>query len=270
MRLMNTLKISSRSTIIRLIKGLVITVSMSLSSSLFADQLRIAVASNFIGPMQQIKQAFEKQSSHRLSLHSASTGKLYAQIKHGAPFDAFFSADKTTSERLIREGEASSEHFFTYARGQLVVLTSLPYQDLSKILAASKRIAIANPKLAPYGQASQTLLENLNLWTKNQNKYVMGESIAQTLHFTLSQNAQTGFVGLSQALYAQRLGHSSRLNMLSLPHDLYDDIQQTAVILQRSQFKSAVKALFDFIQQPNTQRDISRFGYLTQSPLDGE
>ncbi|GAB3488785.1 molybdate ABC transporter substrate-binding protein [Marinomonas epiphytica] len=244
--------------------ALALVIGLCLSHVALAADIRVGVASNFITPMQYIKQAFEEQSNHTLSLSFASTGKLYAQIKHGAPYDAFFSADYNTSARLIKEQLAQSESLFTYATGQLAILSILPEQDISSLLKQSKHIAIANPKLAPYGQASQQLLTKLDLWQPNQKKLVLGENVAQALHFILTKNAQTGFVALSQALSVEQQRTALGINMLILPQALYDKVQQTAVILNSSQHQQAVRELFAFIQQPKIQQAISEFGYASK------
>lgn len=234
-----------------------------------ADEIRLAVAANFIGPMKQLIEQFQQTSPHRVSASYASSGKLYAQILQGAPFDLFFSADSATPLRLVKEGRASESSRTTYAIGQLVLWSATPrYVDAQgKILSNGqfRHLALAQPKLAPYGLAAQQVLENLKLRDKLQPRLVFGESVSQTYQFIASGNAELGFLPLS-AVLGQALDSYWRV-----PVDLYTPIQQQMVLLKplahtanttnTTDPKPAALAFFQFIKTARAQAIIQAAGY---------
>lgn len=228
---------------------------------LFADTLHLAVASNFIAPIQHLSKVFEQETGHKITLSFGSSGKLFAQIKHGAPFDIFLSADLLKPQNLIEEQFASSDSLTIYAKGQLVLWSRIPMpsNSLEETLLSAKRIAIANPRLAPYGKAAEESLRHLLLWDETQYQFVQGENIGQTYQFVYSQNASIGFVALSQIVSSPVQGYFKKI-----PNTLYQDINQAAVILNRTPKIALAESFMAFLMRVDTQRKIAQFGYLTQ------
>lgn len=226
-----------------------------------ADTLHLAIASNFIEPIRAISQAFEKKTGHKIILSFGSSGKLFAQIKQGAPYDIFFSADLIKPQILIKDQIAYPKSLVIYAKGQLVLWsrTKTPSVSLKKALLSAKRIAIANPKLAPYGKAAKESLHHLSLWNKVQYKLVHGENIGQTYQFVYSQNADFGFVALSQVLASQTEGQ-----IIKIPNALYNDINQAAVILTRTEKNALAESFMALLMRVDTQIQIAQFGYSTK------
>ncbi len=169
--------------IIRLIQASVLTL-FSYISTLHAAPLKIAVASNFSTPLKYLAQQFATQNQQKILVITASSGKLYAQIINGAPYDAFFSADKKRPQLLEQQGHTVADSRFTYAYGQLILWSPAPdlINHSSDILFSNQfsHIAIANPRLAPYGHAAQEVLEALGLWQTLKSRTIRGENIAQT------------------------------------------------------------------------------------------
>jgi molybdate transport system substrate-binding protein len=226
-----------------------------------ADEIRVAVASNFSETLQVIAARFEQASGHRVILLTGSTGKHYAQIRNGAPFDLFFAADAARPQRLEAEGAAVSGSRFTYAEGRLLLWS--PDPDLVDAEAAVLRsgsfrhLAIANPKLAPYGKAAREVLTAMGLWDALQDRMVRGENIGQTFQFVASGNAELGFVAASQVL---RPGQGVPGSLWEVPRALYSPIEQQAVLLRDS---PAGRALLAFLRSGEIRELIRRSGYDT-------
>ena len=225
-----------------------------------ADVVRVAVASNFNEALHAVAQVFKQQTGHELLVSSASTGKLYAQIKHGAPFDVFMSADTTTAEKLIDEGLAHPDSLHAYALGQLVLLSNQNQQPCEQILTAPnlRYFAIANPNTAPYGLAARQMLQKLQLWQALEPRLVMGENIAQTMQFVYSQNADAGLVARS-LLVNRKIPENQCLWVV--PETLYQPIKQSLVVLNAASDKPAVQQLMTFLGQADVKKLISDFGY---------
>ncbi len=245
----------------RLIRVLAIASLLLSPLQLIADPIRIAVASNFTHAMQDIKQAYEQQSEHKVELIFGSTGKIYAQIINGAPFDAFFAADTARPARLEQEGWIQPESRFSYAVGRIVLWSPDPDLKINdgQILktAAFHHLAMANPRLAPYGKAAQQVLQANGVWESLQNKIVRGENIGQTFQFVISGNAELGFVALSQL--KSRAGRHNA-NQWLVPEALYDPIEQQAVQLSE---KPAVTSFMAFVKGDVARQIIHRYGYDT-------
>lgn len=205
---------------------------LSLSPSIaIAAQIRVAVASNFAAAAKILQAQFQAQSQHTLSLSFGSTGKHYAQIKNGAPFDLFLAADAERPERLEREGFAVADNRFTYAVGQLVLWSSST-RDLDEDTLSQgdfRYLAIANPKLAPYGRAAKQVLESLGLFAQLKDQMVYGENVGQAFAFVYSANAELGFVAQSQVL-DKAAGES----YWKVPQTYYDPIEQQAILLSNN------------------------------------
>jgi len=233
-----------------------------------ADTTHIAVASNFTGAMKELIHVFEKSSSHKVKASYGSSGKIYAQIKHGAPFQIFFSADQAKPFALYQQG-LTAEKPFTYAFGALALWSSHPdvqHNELTRLQANDfNKLSFANPKLAPYGIAAREVLENLNLIQATQKKWVQGENIAQAYQFVGSGNADLGFVALSQV--------KNKTTYWSVPSKLYSPIRQDAVLLSSGPNMSsgkndtAANAFLQFVHSEQSQAIIESYGYTAKRKL---
>jgi molybdate transport system substrate-binding protein len=234
----------------------------SLQSS--ANDARMAVASNFVNTAQVLVLKFSEQSPYKISISAASTGKFYAQIRQAAPFDLFLSADRQTPERLANEGFAVKGSLFDYARGRIVFVSQAPGPSTSveQLLrqAQFKKLAIANPELAPYGLAAKQTLESLGLLPTVQSRLVMGENIGQAAHFVFSGNADAGLLPRAFALETPEQKKLYQHSWL-VPEALHQPIIQTAVLLTRGQHNPAARAFMQYLQQPEAQGIIASHGY---------
>ena len=234
------------------------------AKSLRAEQALVAVAANFSAPMQQIALAFQKDTGHQLKLSFGATGGIYAQIKNGGPFDVFLSADQLTPQKIEAEGLGVPQTRFTYATGQLVLWSKQDglVDDKGQVLRSKniQRIALANPKLAPYGAAALEAMTQLGLLDELKPKLVQGDNIAQTYQFVSTQNAQLGFVALSQVFADGKITSGSGW---VLPSSLYKPILQDAILLKNGKDNSAAKALMLYMKGDKAKEMIKRFGYLT-------
>ncbi|MDF1589777.1 MAG: molybdate ABC transporter substrate-binding protein [Gammaproteobacteria bacterium] len=227
-----------------------------------SNSINVAIATNFTAPMKAIADEFEKDTGNHVILSFSSSGKIYSQIKNGAPFDVFLSADTHKPEQLEHDNLTVKGSRFTYALGTLVLWS--PNSDIvdanGTILLKNEfsHIAIANPKLAPYGTAAQQVMENLGVWSQQQNKLVQGENIAQTYQFVSTSNAELGFVALSQIMAKGtiRKGSSWRI-----PATLYSPIRQDAVLLNKAKENTAALALMDYLKSDKALAIIKSYGY---------
>ena len=227
-----------------------------------AGEVLVAVASNFVAPMHRIAAEFEKTTGHKARLVVGSTGKFYAQIKAGAPFQLLLAADDETPARLVREGDGVAGSPFTYAIGKLVLWSPKPgfVDDQGEVLKSGRfaHLALAEPKLAPYGLAAIETLKALGLAEALQPKVVTGESVTQAWQFVASGNAELGFVAYSQTHAEGRLiGGSYWL----VPARYYRPIRQDAVVLVKGQGVAAVDALAGFLKSPAADDIIKSYGY---------
>lgn len=228
-----------------------------------AEEVRVAVAANFLATLDEIVTRFEQDTGHTAVVSSGSSGKLYAQIRNGAPFDVFFSADAARPGLLEKEGLAVQGSRFTYAVGRLTLWgggsSVLEGNGKSMLLSNDVRhVAIANPKTAPYGIAAKEALQSLGLWEQVQDRLVRGENIGQTFHFVFSENAQLGFVALSQVLGPKVNGSGSRWDV---PTHLHAPIRQQAVLLRSGQRREIARAFLDYVKGVRSRNVIERFGY---------
>ena len=223
------------------------------TSQAVADELKVAVASNFYPTMKLIAKRFELKTAgssgqqHKVILIPGSSGKHYAQIMNGAPFDMFFSADIEHAKLLEQGGKVDSGTRFTYAKGKLILWSSIDNYVDSKGEVLNKKdfryLAIANPKLSPYGKSAEEALRSLKLWTNLKKRLVQGENIAQTFQFISTGNAKLGFVAYSQIMNP---GLSIDGSFWEVPQSIYKPIEQQAVLLKDSyigrEFLSFVKS----------------------------
>jgi len=229
------------------------------SPQVIAGEARIVVASNFTHAIKAIAERFQKQSGDKVVLVFGATGKFYAQIMNGAPFDAFFSADTRRPALLEEKGVALPGSRFTYAQGKIVLFSpKAGYVDASGAVLKERAyhyLAIANPKLAPYGAAAKEVLEKLGLWKTLQFQLVRGENIGQTYQFVISGNAELGFVALSQ-IKRQDIAISG--SYWEVPTELYQPIKQQAVLISHNRI---AKAFMEFVQSDEAKAIIQDFGY---------
>jgi molybdate transport system substrate-binding protein len=243
-------------------KLLLLVIAMSLPMVTMAGEVSVAVASNFTAPMKAIAQAFERDTGHKAILSFGATGQFYAQIKNGAPFAVLLAADDETPARLAREGVAVPGTRFTYATGKIVLWSKKA--DLvdtnGEILKTGKfdKLALANPKLAPYGAAAMQVLEKLNLTKQLGPKLVEASNIGQTFQFVSSGNAALGFVALSQVFENGKLKEGSGW---VVPSNLYSPIKQDAVLLTSGKANVAAQALLQYLRSDKAKAIIVSFGY---------
>lgn len=244
------------------LKFLLSAFALTLAASVRADDVQVAVASNFTAPMQKIAESFAKDTGHKAVLAFGATGKFYAQIKNGAPFEVLLSADDTTPTQLEREGAAVPGSHFTYAIGKLVLWSDKPgvVDATGDVLRKGgfKHLALANPKAAPYGAAAIDVLTQLKLLGPLSPKFVQGENIAQTFQFVATGNAELGFVALSQVMTDGKLSTGSAW---IVEQELYRPLRQDAIVLMPGKGKLAAAALMDYLKSAKAKDVIVSYGY---------
>ena len=228
------------------------------SSAVTADNLNIAVASNFVPAMKAIAEAYPNASDDELRVIAGSTGKLYAQIKNGAPFDLFFAADSHRPELLQAEGLVFGGNPYTYAIGKLVLwspVQSTPFALEDLLTSGFRYLAIANPRLAPYGEAAHQALQVLGFWDAFQDRLVIGESIGQAFQFVDSGNADLGLLALSQFS-----GNNSDYDgdFALVPDTAYTPIEQQVVLLSDN---PGVHAFLQFVKSNAAKNIVREYGY---------
>lgn len=238
---------------------LILAGAATVPSTASAGEVRVAVAANFTAAMQEIAADFEKHSGQRVVLSFGSTGALYAQIRHGAPYDLFLAADERRPLALEREGTTVAGSRFTYAVGRLVLWSPRAgvVDGQGRVLQRGgfAHLAIANPKTAPYGAAARQVLQHMHLWRALLPRLVRGENIAQTHEFVASGNADLGFVALSEVA----LTHGG--SRWIVPQRLYAPIRQQAVLLARGRANPAARALVVYLKSAAGRAVITHFGY---------
>lgn len=241
---------------------LTLTAALALSAAAQAEVVQIAVAANFTAPARALAEIFARTTGHEAKLSFGATGAFYTQIKNGAPFDILLAADDERPIRLEKEGDTVPGSRFTYAIGQLVLWSAKPglVDGEGAVLKGGNfnKIAIANPKLAPYGAAAVETMDKLGLAAALTPKLVTGESIGQTYNFIATGNAELGFVALAQVLDGGKLKSGS---MWVVPAKYHAPIIQDAAILKRAAANPAAKAWMALMRSPNTQDFIRSYGY---------
>ncbi|BDU54889.1 molybdate ABC transporter substrate-binding protein [Limnohabitans sp. TEGF004] len=227
-----------------------------------AREVTVAVAANFTAPMQKIAKAFEQDTGYKAQLAFGATGKFYAQIKNGAPFAVLLAADDETPARLEKEGLAIAGTRFTYATGRLALWSKRPnlVDDKGEVLRSNSfnKLAIADPKLAPYGMAAMEVIHKLGVQANVVPKLVQGESIGQTYQFVSTENAQLGFVALSQISVDGRITQGSAW---VVPQHLHAPLKQDAVLLNAGKDNAAANALLKYLQGDTAKAIITSYGY---------
>lgn len=245
----------------RFLAWCVFAIASAASTPAFADQVLVAVAANFVPPFREIAIAFETATGHTLRVASGSTGNFYSQIKNGAPFDVFVSADTERPKLLEEEGLGVKGSRFTYAIGRLVLWSpdpALVKEDSTLSSERFKHLAIANPKTAPYGAAAMQTMQKLGVWDNLQPRIVTGENLGQTMGFIESGNAELGFVALSQVLDPKLKGKGARWDV---PTELHAPIKQDMILLTKGKDNPAARVLMEFMGGPQAKTVIGRYGY---------
>lgn len=229
------------------------------------SELTIGVAANFTTTFKQLEQEFEQHSGHKVTPSFGSTGQLYAQILHGAPFDLFLAADAKRVDMLVEQHRAVGPSSFIYAQGKLVLLSTTDKPMINGSLLSqhpqhSWRLAIANPKLAPYGLAAVETLQALGVYSKLKAHLIIAQNIAQTMQFVASGSIDLGFVALSQVLAIN--GIDSNQYWL-VPAEMYQPINQKAVLLNRGINNSTAKEFLTYLRSDNAISIIRSHGYST-------
>jgi len=229
----------------------------------YADDALIAVATNFFSTAKQIEMEFERTTEHDVTLVSGSTGKLFAQIRHGAPFHAFLAADSERPTLLVGSGLAVMNSQFTYALGQLALATSTSIsigEDIQVVLRNldGGLVAIANPALAPYGKASQETLRALQVWTEVKDRLVLGDNVGQTYSMVATGNVALGFVALS---HVTNPANSTPVSYTRISSKLHDPIRQDAILLKRGAKNVAARAFLAYLRSAETRAMLLTNGY---------
>ncbi len=244
---------------------LCVIVSCFVASIARAETLTIAVASNFAKPIKEISKLFEEKTGHKVKVAFGSSGKFYAQIQNGAPFHAFFSADQQKPKALEKSGLAVANSRFTYATGRLVLWSASDklVDGEAMVLRQSryKKLAIANPRLAPYGLAAKEVLSSLDLTGQTKAKLIYGENISQTFQFVSTGNADIGFVSYSQIINKGSVKNGS---VWIVPETLHQPIRQDAVLLKTAKNNKAAEDFFTFVRSKAVVSIIESYGYSTQ------
>ena len=242
--------------------GLAALLAVFALNSAQAAEVQVAVAANFTAPIQAIAADFEKDTGHKLVAAYGATGQFYTQIKNGAPFEVFLSADDSTPQKLESEGDTVKGSRFTYAIGTLALWSAKEgYVDgKGQVLKDNQyqHLSIANPKAAPYGLAATQVLAKLGLSDKVKDKLVEGQNITQAYQFVSTGNAELGFVALSQ-IYKD--GKVSSGSAWIVPAQMHDPIKQDAVILNKGKDNPAARALVDYLKGPKAAAIIQSYGY---------
>lgn len=227
-----------------------------------AAKVSVAVAANFTAPMKVIAQAFEHETGHKAVLSFGATGQLYAQIRNGAPFSILLAADELTPAKIEKESLGVAGTRVTYAIGQLVLWSKNPehVDEHGEILKKGTftKLAIANPKLAPYGSAAIEVLNHLGVMSQTKPKIVEGANIAQTFQFVFSENADLGFIAFSQVYENGKIKQGSGW---LVPASLHSPIKQDAILLNPGRDNPAALALMKYLQSDAAKRVIQSFGY---------
>ncbi|WP_417559241.1 molybdate ABC transporter substrate-binding protein [Marinomonas sp.] len=238
---------------------------LTLNSSTYAEEIHAAVASNFTAPMKDIVKQYEEESGNKVILSFGSSGKFFAQIQNGAPFQIFLSADESKPDALEKAGLIVTGTRFTYAIGALALWSVKPdFIDNNDARLKSgdfNKLALANPKLAPYGVAATEVLEGLGLTESTKSKWVMGENISQTYQFASTGNTDLGFVALSQIMSEGRITKGSSW---IIPTDQYSPIRQDAVLLKSAENSTAAKELLNYLRSDKARSIIHSYGYKTE------
>lgn len=244
------------------VAGLLVAVAAGRAT---AAEALVAVAANFADVVRQLEPGFRAATGHALAVSIGSTGQLYAQIRGGAPYDLLLAADQERPRRLAEEGLAVAGSRFTYAVGRLTLWSAAAERigaDGEETLrhGGFRHLALANPKLAPYGAAARQVMRRLGLWEVLRERLILGENVGQTFAMVASGNAELGFVALAQVLSSRNTTPGSRWDV---PARLHEPIRQDAVLLTRAADNLAARAFLGYLKSPTARSLIERSGYGT-------
>jgi molybdate transport system substrate-binding protein len=243
---------------VRLLRNLAIALAIVFPASAFADEVNVAVAANFTDAAKEIGQAYKAKTGNDAIFSFGASGALYTQISQGAPFQVFLSADASRPKKAIDEGFGVAGSNFTYAIGKLVLWSKkagvVTGEDTLKNAGVNK-VAICDPKAAPYGQAAVETMQSLKVYDTLQPKLVQGANITQAFQFVDTGNAEIGFVALSQVI------GKTEGSQWMVPQDLYKPIKQDAVLLSKGAGSKAAKDFIDFLKSPDAVAIIKKYGY---------
>jgi len=228
-----------------------------------AQEIVVAAAADMNAALPQIVEGYTKKTGQTVKLSFGSSGNLTNQIRNGAPFDVFFSADEEYPQQLIAEGLALNDTLYRYAVGRLVLwvpgdspLSVSKLGILALLDPSVKKIAIANPAHAPYGRAAKAALRHFGIYNQVSSRLVLGEDVSQTTGFVESGNAQAGLIALSQALIVKK-----RRSYWTVPLDAYPTLNQAAVVLSRSKQQDAARKFLEFLRSPEATSLLTTYGF---------
>lgn len=240
----------------------ILSVLLLVGQTSWAATVLVAVAANFSKPMTEIAAEFEKATGHSAKLSFGSSGKFVSQLENGGPFEVLLSEDEKGPQKLVQDGLAVPDSRFIYALGRLVLwsATSGYVDDQGNILTTGgfKHLALADPKLAPYGAAAVEVLKKMGLFKKLQPLFVQGENIAQTYQFISTANAELGFVALSQVIENGKVAKGSGW---IIPANYYAPIRQGAVLMKKGAENPAAPALLSYLKSAPALAIIEKYGY---------
>jgi molybdate transport system substrate-binding protein len=233
-----------------------------MSSPAWAGEVSVAVASNFAAPMERLLPLFQKDSGHTVKVSTGASGKLYAQIRSGAAFDVFLSADEEMPKQLMIDGLATGGSRFVYATGSLVLWSNLPdlVDENGAVLNKGNfnMLAIANPRYSPYGVAAKETLTKLTMWNSIQEKLTKGENVTQAYQLAATEKADLALIALSQVM---RDGKVTSGSWWIVPPEMHKPILQNAVLLSKAKDPAAAKAFLAFLKSEKARGVMRGFGY---------
>ena len=251
--------------ILAAIGTLVLLLASGVARAQSPSKLTVAAAANLQAAMKELKSDFEQQNHTNLEVVFGASGNFTTQIENGAPFDVFLSADMEFPQRLVAEHLADPATLYSYAVGRLVLWApSGTKLDLNRLGMQAvldpgvTKLAIANPRTAPYGRAAVEALRHFNLYDRVASKFVTGENVSQTAQFVQSGNAQLGFVPLSLVIAAQ---DNAKGVYVDVPSDSYASIEQGAVILAKAHDRGTAEQFLAFLKQPRAKQILQKYGY---------
>tara|TARA_R110001583_G_scaffold188860_3_gene351364 strand:+ start:53183 stop:53947 length:765 start_codon:yes stop_codon:yes gene_type:complete len=245
------------------LKQVIYVISLLTSSSIcFADDINVAVAGNFLKPLKVLSTQFELATGHKLLISVGSTGKLFTQITHGAPFEIFLAADQIRPAKLVQQQLADKDSQFTYAKGKLALWSQEPelIDQAGNRLKSSNLIhlAIANPKIAPYGEQAIQVLKHLGLYPQLKDKLLYGQNVGQVFQYVSSGNVRQGIIPLSQVTHNGIITSGSAW---IIPSAFYQSIKQDAVLLNQGKSNPAAQVFLEYLKSPEALNIIRSFGY---------
>jgi len=227
-----------------------------------AGEVRVALSSDFVAPMERIAAMFRKESGHTVTVTPDASGKLYAQIRKGAAFDVFLSADEELPKRLLQQGAAVGGSRFVYATGRLVLWSAQPDLVDDKGLVLNKgvfdKLAMPNPRHSPYGDAAQQTLTKLTMWNAMQRKLDKRDDVTEAYKLAATERAELSFIALSQVM---RDGKMNTGSWWLVPETMHEPIRQSAVLLSGAQDVQAARDFLAFLKSDKARAVMRGYGY---------